>query len=604
MEDTLARIRVHKSSVAPGHKTPATLLVAVESTLQEQNTDISPTAYFAALLTILDGTLQRKDLSLDEGAVLPAELYLISLVAPFVSKPVVRAHLSTILNLTAPLFPLVTSHTAPLRSQLSIYHVLFQSLDLSQLDTPNLRQTFASILNLCLDSRPKIRKKAADVVKAILCNPPNPLTRHPYAERTAEFVKLSLGELVSTPFAKGKSKETGNRPEDAIHILAFLRPVLPFFPPPVRRFLYPEHFFFSLYHQAVPEITTLLLSLPRLGNSYLTQTSYSILSDLFTFVQDEDEDKERSFGGQLPEMLRVILSSPPVKTDATVSPAWIQVLGDAMQVYNLVDSDACGKQLSRAWKSVWSFIDSNDLATRKSAAHSLGKFSQCFPPSLISTAVADPQGRSTVTKIISLVKQALENIAYARSIPELLAVISNLIIGLKYRPSRRSPTAAETLVLPLISQVGDLRTQRDFEFREAADVTLRVAMQVLGPEVLLRVLPLNLEPEKRSVFLSIYDFTKLILFRKAGGEPRAYLLPLLTQPHPSPLGHFISYFVPLSERMFDLQQAAESEGRASEAKVWSVLIGQIWAGLVGYCHAPIDLKEVHTSMYNLSITFD
>ncbi|EKM80725.1 hypothetical protein AGABI1DRAFT_71216 [Agaricus bisporus var. burnettii JB137-S8] len=555
MEDTLAKIRVHKSSAAPAHKTPATLLIAVESTLQEQNKDRSPTAYFAALLTTLDGTLQHKDLSLDEGAVLPAELYLISLVAPFVSKLVIRAHLGTLLNLTAPLFPLVTSHTAPLRSQLSIYHVLFQSLDLSQLDTPTLPQAFASILNLCLDSRPKIRRKAADVVKATLCNPPNPLTRHPYAGRAAEFVKLTLGELASAPFAKGKSKETGNRPEDAIHVLAFLRPVLAYFPPAV-----------------VPEITTLLLSLPRLGNSYLTQTSYSILSDLFSLP---DEDEECSFSSQLPEMLLAILSSPPVKTDATVSPAWVQVLGDAMRVYNVVDTDACGKELSRVWKAVWNFIDSNDLKTRKSAAHSLSKLSQCFPTSLILTAVADPQGSSKITKIISQVTLALENIAYARSIPEILVVISNLFIGLKYRPSRVSPSAAETLMLPLISQVGDLRTRRDFEFKEDADATLRVAMQVLGPEVLLRVLPLNLEPEKR----------------KAGGEPRAYLLPLLAQPHPSPLRHFISYFVPLSERIFDLQQAAEAEGRASEAKVWSVLVGQIWAGLVGYCHTPIDLKE-------------
>lgn len=85
--------------------------------------------------------------------------------------------------------------------------------------------------------------------------------------------------------------------------------------------------------------------------------------------------------------------------------------------------------------------------------------------------------------------------------------------------------------------------------------------------------------------------------REAGHEPRAYLLPLLSQPHPSPLGHFLSYFVPLSERMFNLQQKAEAEGRASETKVWSVLVAQIWAGLSGYCHAPPDLKEVDTSFY-------
>lgn len=44
--------------------------------------------------------------------------------------------------------------------------------------------------------------------------------------------------------------------------------------------------------------------------------------------------------------------------------------------------------------------------------------------------------------------------------------------------------------------------------------------------------------------------------------------------------------------MFDLQQTAETEGRQSEAKVWKVLIGQVWAGLSGYCYGSPNLKEV------------
>ena len=80
--------------------------------------------------------------------------------------------------------------------------------------------------------------------------------------------------------------------------------------------------------------------------------------------------------------------------------------------------------------------------------------------------------------------------------------------------------------------------------------------------------------------------------RQAGREPRAFLLPLLAQPHPSLLQHFVSYFVPLSERMFNLQQNSESENRQSEAKLWTVLIAQIWAGLPGYCWAKADMQEV------------
>jgi ribosomal RNA-processing protein 12 len=91
----------------------------------------------------------------------------------------------------------------------------------------------------------------------------------------------------------------------------------------------------------------------------------------------------------------------------------------------------------------------------------------------------------------------------------------------------------------------------------------------------------------------------MLAYREAGHQPRAFLLPLLTTPHPSPLGHFISYFVPLTERMFELQQTASSEGRDSEAKVWSVLITQIWNGLAAYCDSAPDLHEVCPSNHLL-----
>jgi ribosomal RNA-processing protein 12 len=87
--------------------------------------------------------------------------------------------------------------------------------------------------------------------------------------------------------------------------------------------------------------------------------------------------------------------------------------------------------------------------------------------------------------------------------------------------------------------------------------------------------------------------------RQAGREPRAFLLPLLAQPHPSLLQHFVSYFVPLSERMFNLQQSSESEKRQSEAKLWTVLIAQIWAGLPGYCWSKADTQEVAKSSQTL-----
>ncbi|GLB37646.1 putative NUC173-domain-containing protein [Lyophyllum shimeji] len=561
MEETLAKIRPHTSSSLPHQKTPAVLLIALESTFTAQKTDPSPTAYFAALLTTLDGTLQKQRQGSDETEVLHAELYLLALIAPFVSTPVIRTNLDTVLSLTLPLFPSLKDHAPALRSQLSLYHVVYQSLDRSQLETPGIRQTFATILQLCIDPRPKVRKKAADVVKDFLSSPPAPLSRHPYSERVAEWVKAVLSETSAEPLSKSKAKASEASPEIALHVVAFLRPILAKLPP-----------------SSIPHIADLLLALPRLGNPYLSQSAYSALSDLFSLHSEDDTH----VGDQLSDVLNVVLASPPSKSDTILSPAWVQLLGNAFSVYRPADTDTHANELGKVWKTVWSFLESNDASTRKAAAQSLETLSRCFTPALISSALLDKDSISTLRKIITQTTKALDSLAFVRAMPELLSVVSAVIANLRHRPGGKlSPTAAESLLLPLIEHVGKLRTQKGFEYKEAADATLGTAMRVLGPEVLLRVLPLNLEPSDR----------------QAGREPRAYLLPLLPQPHPSPLSHFISYFVPLSERMFDLQTTAEAENRPSEAKVWSVLVAQIWTGFVGYCHGTPDLKESLTPSF-------
>ena len=239
-ESTRAKIRPQTSSGLAHQKAPATLLRALESTLTEQNTQRTSTAYFAVLLTTLDASLQKARESgpaFGDGDVLPAELYLLSLVAPFVPFPVVRSNLNTLITLTAPLFPQLVPHAPPLRSQLTLYEAVFHALERTQLETPGLRQSFESILLLCLDPRPKVRKRAAELVKDVLSSPPPPSIRHPYADRVAEWVKVSLAEA-SSGLVKFKGKKADHDgAETGIHLLAFLRPVLSMLPPAVSHLL-------------------------------------------------------------------------------------------------------------------------------------------------------------------------------------------------------------------------------------------------------------------------------------------------------------------------------------------------------------------------------
>jgi ribosomal RNA-processing protein 12 len=237
IDAALAKIRPHITSSLAHQKSPAQLLQALESTFEQQETERSSTAYFAALLTTLDSTVQSSrtsgTLALGEGDVLPAELYLLALVLPFVPHPVIRSNLSTILSLTAPLFPSLVPHAPPLRSQLTIYNSVFPVLERSQLESvQGLRQSFASILHLTLDPRPKVRKKAAEVIHDVLASATPPSVRHPYASQVSDFILSTLSDDVSP--TKGKKRGNRDGTETGIHILALLGQIVLTLPPPVR----------------------------------------------------------------------------------------------------------------------------------------------------------------------------------------------------------------------------------------------------------------------------------------------------------------------------------------------------------------------------------
>ncbi|KAI0821663.1 NUC173-domain-containing protein [Trametes gibbosa] len=570
VEAVLCKIRPHTSSALAHQKAPATLLRAIEATFREQNSEPSATAYFATLLTTLDGALQSSGASgpaMGDGDIVPAVLYLLAAVIPCVPHPVIRSNLSTTLSLTAPLFPALSSHAPPLRSQITLYGAVLHALDRPHLDAQGLRQAFMTIIQLTLDPRPKVRKKAAEVVKDVLSAPPLPLVKHPYADKVAEWIQAALTEVSSggLPKFKGKKADTEGS-EAAIHLLAFLRPVLP-----------------TLPAESLSAVTSSLLLLPRLGNPYLSQSAYSILSDLLSLSL---EDPTVDLQSHMSELLKVILSSPPIRSDAALNAAWATVLGSTMLAYHHANADECVSQLSKVWKALWGLLESSDGATRKSTAHALAMLGQCFTPATIKAAVKEKDStepKAPIRRIVHQTMATLDSLTYAQAIPEVLSVVSSLIENLRFRNgARRNSTAAEQLLLPLITKIASLRVQKTFEHKEAADATIGTAMRILGPEVVLRALPLNLETADR----------------QAGREPRAFLLPLLAQPHCSPLGHFVSYFVPLTEHMFDLQTTADAEGRSSEAKVWGVLVEQIWMGLPGYCWGPVDLKDSLTAQFS------
>jgi ribosomal RNA-processing protein 12 len=239
------------------------------------------------------------------------------------------------------------------------------------------------------------------------------------------------------------------------------------------------------------------LTLPRLGNPYLSQAAYSILSDLFTASTTAGT---ASAVEQIPAVIHAVLEAPPPKSDNAISPSWIRVLGDAMVAYHVADTSACATEFNTVWKTVWSYFETNHPPTRKAVAESLALLTRCITPAMLQQAslTGGEAGKSSLQGIISQITKALDSLAFAPAMQELLSVISALVSNLNIRIDPGKPaTAAEALLMPLVSKVADLRIQKNFEHKEAADAVISTAMRVVGPAVLLAAIPLNLEPSDR-----------------------------------------------------------------------------------------------------------
>jgi ribosomal RNA-processing protein 12 len=246
-------------------------------------------------------------------------------------------------------------------------------------------------------------------------------------------------------------------------------------------------------------MTTSLLSLPRLGNPFLSQLAYSLLADLF---ESAPSTEETNLLTQIPAVLRAVLSSPPSKSDPTLPSAWVHLLGITMLAYHAYDINACAAELPKVWKAVWNWMESPDSAVRSTTAASLGLLIKCMPPPLVEVAIHESstseEPKTLVNRIIRQLTEALDAISYARAIPQVFEVISLLITHLR-------KNASEKLLESTIHKIALLRVNKSFEHKESADATLSIAMKVLGPQILLRFMPLNLEPADR-FFLFLRHF--------------------------------------------------------------------------------------------------
>jgi len=128
---------------------------------------------------------------------------------------------------------------------------------------------------------------------------------------------------------------------------------------------------------------------------------------------------------------------------------------------------------------------------------------------------------------------------------------------------------------PTVRAIGELRANDSFTGKKEADAVLSAAIQTMGPDVVLDILPLNLPRPP------------------PGQAGRVWMLPLLRDSvHNAKLAHFRTVMVPLSEVLFQRVLEHGEREKTMEIKVFETVVSQIWSILPGYCDLPLDVTEV------------
>ena len=405
----------------------------------------------------------------------------------------------------------------------------------------------AGLLNLAVDHRPKIRKRAQEALTRILKNPPpSPSIDHPAADMCAETALKSLSDLAARSSEAKKQRKSGTSEHEPvlIHSLQLVKTVA------AASGGWPS--------KKIEALCEVLLNISRSSNEYLTMAAFEVFEIIFEGMADEVASSK------LPRLLEVISELRPSQNDSQLLPPWIAVLSRGYDVSAQIEPDETFQKLPELFTMISGFLASSSHNIRVSASECLISFmANCVPdtvllePSIFDEKILEKLARAAVD---------LLSIKYQAAWMETFNVMGAMFDGLRWR--------ADPIFSDVIRTIGELRGNDSFTGKKEADEIIGKAIRAIGPESVLRILPLNLAKPK------------------AGQPGRAWMLPILRDyVSNTNLQHFKTEFVPLSELMFQRVLDNGEAEKTMEIKIFETLVQQIWALLPGYSDLPLDLTE-------------
>ncbi len=524
------------------------MLKAIDDTLRQQQSECTPTAYFAALLSLL--ARQSQGAAGLETAT--AVVYLLDIVTPHVPAPLLRSKFSEILTSLAPVLtapeadaPLIRGAVGCLESLLVLQDARAWGLPQSQISP---RRAVAGLLHISVDHRPKVRKRAQEALAKVLASPPpSPALDHPAADMCAETALKMLAEIAGAAAAAAKNKSSRgaqNKDPDLIHALQLIKTIA------TSPTGWPS--------RNIDALCELLLNISRSSNEFLTMAAFDIFDVIFSAMADEVAS------AKLPGLLDVLSQLQPSKNDSQLLPPWIAVISRGYQVSAQVEPEHTFMKLPELFNMMAQFLTSSSHNIRISASECLISFLANIIPDnvILEPSVYDEK----ILEKIAKTAQHLLTVKYQAAWMDAFNLLSAMFEILRWR--------SDPILRPVLKTVGELRSNESFSGKKEADAVISKAIGAMGPEVVLSILPLNLP-------------------RPPPGQlGRVWMLPLLRDSvYNTSLAHFRTEMVPLSEELYQRVIDHGEREKTVEIKVFETVVQQIWSILPGYCDLPLDLIE-------------
>ncbi|KAL0867995.1 hypothetical protein ABMA27_008655 [Loxostege sticticalis] len=523
------------------HKEMLAVLAAVTEVIKEQGGKESTTEYFAALMETLKAS--------EEEASLVATLSLLSMGIKSVSQAVLRKQFSDCAKTFTEILEKnsQSENGTLLRSAIGCLSVLLRAQEYALWGDSSTMRVFDSVLAFALHSKPKVRKAAQHALTAILRGScfmiPSEDQKvkvpklHPASNRVAEYCLSQI---------KAEALLSGHRA--VLHTLTMLRDVLPVFS-----------------KDFIKSICEAILSLMTHNNVYIKTCCLHTLHALFSAPRDVSN----LTGNLAVQLTRALMAARPPANDTGQILAWAAVLQQGYGCLANLDLNLCVPNLPTFVDICVSELWQSDVADVNSAATNALKavLLDCVKPAIESSDY--PRHKTHVEAVIKSIGAGLDN-PFNQAVRH---VIMTAAVCFEIGNEK-----VANVLSPLLKKLNDRRESHNFTNNKEVEYATGCAIKSLGPEFVLKTIPLRDGPESINL-------------------ERSWLIPVMKEKiQNSNLKFFATEILEMAtfcrKKARELAQAKDMPG----SHTYELLCNQFWALLPSFCNNPKDIKDSFKAM--------